>query len=252
VIGGSAGSIEALRDLVPQLPPDLPLAVFVVVHISPTSHSRLPEILGRAGRLHVRHAIHGDRVEPGRVLVAPPDQHLLVLADRVQLSRGPRENSTRPAADPLFRSATAAFGSRVCGVVLSGHLDDGSEGLRLIAAAGGLCLVQDPAEAIHPDMPRNALLRVPHAEVHTAMRLGRRITGLGRAPSAGRGASPPPAAGPPSTPMPSVPDTQITFSKMAGRTRSETAERHAGVLERPPFEREGHEGEELPFSPSAP
>ncbi|HSR22975.1 MAG TPA: chemotaxis protein CheB, partial [Candidatus Eisenbacteria bacterium] len=72
VVGGSAGSIEALRDLVPHLPHGLPVAVFVVVHILPTSQSRLPQILERVGRLPVRHAADGDRLEPGRVLVAPP------------------------------------------------------------------------------------------------------------------------------------------------------------------------------------
>ncbi|HEY7200984.1 MAG TPA: chemotaxis protein CheB, partial [Candidatus Dormibacteraeota bacterium] len=180
MIGGSAGSIEALRDMVPQLPARLKVAIFVVVHVLPTSRSHLPEILERIGWLPVRHAVDGARVELGRIVVAPPDRHLILHADRVELSSGPRENSTRPAIDPLFRSAAAVFRERVCGVVLSGHLDDGAEGLSQIVAAGGMALVQDPAEAAHPAMPRSARHRVPTAEVLAALGLGRRIAGLQR------------------------------------------------------------------------
>ena len=183
VAGGSAGSLEALRDIVSQLPPDWPLAMFLVVHILPTARSRLPQILTSAGCLHVRHACDGDLIVPGRVLVAPPDRHLLLEPDRVRISHGPRENSTRPAADPLFRSAASAFGARVCGVVLSGHLDDGSEGLRLIAEAGGLAIVQDPEEAPHPEMPLNALRRVPDADVLAASAIGQRLSSIPRKPA---------------------------------------------------------------------
>jgi two-component system chemotaxis response regulator CheB len=180
VVGGSAGSLEALRDIVGRLAADSPFAMFVVVHVMPTGLSRLPEILSRTGALPARHAEEGDRIEPGRILVAPPDWHLLLDADGAHVNRGPRENSTRPALDPLFRSAAAAFGARVCGVVLSGHLDDGSEGLHLVAAAGGLAIVQDPREARYREMPLNALRRAPAAEVLTAARIGDRLANLSR------------------------------------------------------------------------
>jgi two-component system, chemotaxis family, protein-glutamate methylesterase/glutaminase len=180
VVGGSAGSLDALRDIVGQLPPDSPFAMFVVVHVMPTGVSRLPEILSRSGPLPARHANEGDRIEPGRILVAPPDRHLLLDVDGVHVDRGPLENSTRPALDPLFRSAAAAFGPRVCGVVLSGHLGDGSEGLRLLVAAGGLAIVQDPKEARYREMPLNALLRAPAAEVLTATGIGSRLANLSR------------------------------------------------------------------------
>jgi two-component system chemotaxis response regulator CheB len=185
VIGGSAGAIEALRDLVAQLPAQLAAAVFVVVHVMPSSRSRLPLILQRSALVPVRHAVDADHVEAGQILVAPPDQHLVLHRDGVELNRGPREHSTRPAIDALFRSAAAAFGARVCGVVLSGTLDDGSEGLRLVAESGGLPIVQDPHEAAHPEMPLNALRRVPSAEVLTAIRAGRRIAGESRGEDAG-------------------------------------------------------------------
>jgi two-component system chemotaxis response regulator CheB len=178
VVGASAGSLEPLRQIVARLRPDSPIAMFVVVHVLPTGQSRLPLILSRAGRLPVRHAHNGDRIERGRVLVAPPDRHLLLEHSGVRLDHGPRENSTRPAVDPLFRTAAATFGPSVCGVVLSGNLDDGSEGLRQVAAAGGLAIVQDPEEAPHAEMPLNALWRVPSAEVLTAAGIGRRLAGL--------------------------------------------------------------------------
>jgi len=178
VVGGSAGSLDALREIVARLRADCPIAIFVVVHVLPTGQSRLPLILSRAGRLPARHAHHGDRIERGRVLVAPPDRHLLLEATGVRIDHGPRENSTRPALDPLFRTAAATFGPRVCAAVLSGNLDDGSEGLRLIAGAGGLAIVQDPEEAPHPEMPLNALWRVPSAEVLTAAGIGRRLASL--------------------------------------------------------------------------
>jgi two-component system chemotaxis response regulator CheB len=157
VIGGSAGGIEALRTLVSGLPPDLPAALFVAVHVPPYSVSRLPEVLSRAGPLPATHAADGESIQPGHIYVAPPDRHLLVRPRWIALSRGPRENHSRPAIDPLFRSAARAYGSRVIGVVLSGALYDGSMGLLAVKTRGGIAIVQDPREAVVDSMPRSAL-----------------------------------------------------------------------------------------------
>lgn len=161
VIGGSAGAIEALRAMFALLPRSFPGAIFVVVHVLRSSESRLPGVLAARGSLPVAHARHGDAIQPGRVLVAPPDWHLLLRDGRVELSHGPTENQTRPAIDPLFRSAAETFGPRVCGIVLSGMLDDGSAGLRRVVSAGGLGIAQEPEEALHPEMPANALAAAP-------------------------------------------------------------------------------------------
>ena len=159
VIGASAGGIEPLKVIVAGLPLDLAAAVAIVLHVSPTGESRLPSILSRAGRLPVVHARDGEPLGEGRIYVAPPDRHLLVVDGTCAVVRGPRENNARPAVDPLFRSAAAAYGSRVVAVVLSGSLADGVAGAALVSSVGGTVIVQDPEEADFPGMPANAIAR---------------------------------------------------------------------------------------------
>jgi two-component system chemotaxis response regulator CheB len=160
VIGASTGGVELLLDLVSELPVKLPAAIFVVLHTSPGYLSSFPELLSQRGALPAVHPQHGDEISPGRIYVAPPDNHLLVRAGFVEVVRGPKENGHRPAVDPLFRSASWAYGSRVVGVVLSGHLDCGTAGLMSVKARGGVAVVQEPSSAPAPDMPRSALQRV--------------------------------------------------------------------------------------------
>jgi two-component system chemotaxis response regulator CheB len=143
------------------LPAEFPATVCVVLHIQASSVSRLPEILSRAGPLPARHPTDGSRIRQNHIYVAPPNQHLLINDGHLQLSAGPKEHRTRPAINPLFRSAARAYGPRVIGVVLSGVLDDGAAGLWEIKQHGGTTVVQDPREARYPDMPRNALEQVP-------------------------------------------------------------------------------------------
>ena len=157
VVGGSAGAIDVLKRIVNGLPHELGAAVFVVIHIPPTSPGRLPGILQRRASVRVAWAEDGESIEHGRVYVAPADQHLVLEDGQVRLTRAPRENHSRPAIDPLFRSAALAYGPRVVGVVLSGRLDDGTAGLWAVKERGGIAIVQDPREATHPDMPHNAL-----------------------------------------------------------------------------------------------
>jgi two-component system chemotaxis response regulator CheB len=163
VVGASAGGVEALQIFAASLPPDLAAAVFIVLHIGSggsEKRSHLPGILSRAGRLATVHPRDGDPIEKGHVYIAPPDCHLLLAGDRIALSRGPKENRTRPAINPLFRSAALAYGGRVTGVILTGMLDDGVAGLAEIKRRGGVAVVEDPETALYPSMPRNALERV--------------------------------------------------------------------------------------------
>jgi two-component system chemotaxis response regulator CheB len=163
VLGASAGGVEARGTLIGGLPPELPASVFVVLHVLSGGASVLPKILARAGPLPVAAAVDGERIERGRVYVAPSDHHMLLEDGVVRLTRGPRENGHRPAVDPLFRSAARAYGRRVVGAVLSGALDDGTAGLRMISDVGGLALVQDPSDALYPSMPSSALAHDPSA-----------------------------------------------------------------------------------------
>jgi two-component system chemotaxis response regulator CheB len=157
VVGASAGGVQALQGLVAQLSPELPAAVVVVLHLMSAGTSVLHDILDRAGPLPATQARDGEELERGHVYVAPPDYHTLLRGSVIHLSPGPRENGHRPAIDPLFRSAARAYGSRVIGVVLSGTLDDGTDGLRLIKQRGGATVVQDPDDAAYSDMPESAI-----------------------------------------------------------------------------------------------
>ena len=160
VVGASAGGVEALSQLVTDLPADLPAAVFVVTHISPYGKSFLPDILSRKGALRAAHAQDGEAIANGRIYIAPPDYHLLIKRGYIRLVKGPKENSCRPAVDPLFRTAAKAYGRRVIGVILSGTLDDGTAGLIDVKRLGGMAVVQDPKNASFSGMPNSAIENV--------------------------------------------------------------------------------------------
>jgi two-component system chemotaxis response regulator CheB len=178
VVGASAGGVEALTDLAGSLPEDLSAAVFVVLHLPATGTSALPEILRRHGPLPAAHVKDGERIEPGRIYVAPPDHHVLLRTGHVHLSRGPRENGHRPAIDPLFRSTAREYATRVIGLVLSGTLDDGTAGLLAIKSRGGVAVVQDPDDALYTGMPGNALEHVQVDHVAIAASMGKLLARL--------------------------------------------------------------------------
>lgn len=159
VVGASAGGVEALKVLVADLPPDLQASIFVVLHIGAghNGYSFLPDILSQAGPLPATSAKDCEEIQQGRIYVARPDFHLLIEPGRVRVVDGPKENLTRPAINPLFRSAATAYRSRVAGVILTGLLDDGVAGLAEIKRRGGAAVVQDPTTALYPSMPSNAL-----------------------------------------------------------------------------------------------
>jgi two-component system, chemotaxis family, protein-glutamate methylesterase/glutaminase len=188
VIGGSAGAGEALLDLVKQLPRGFPAAIFVAYHLPPGGESYMHRVLAAARTLDVKLADDSEPIRHGVVYVARADRHLLVDRDAVRVTRGPRENRWRPAIDPLFRSAAVAHGSRVIGIVLTGMLDDGTAGLSAIKRCGGIAIVQDPHDAVHPEMPQSAIDNVPVDHRLALKDMGDVLKRLVREPAA---ASPP-------------------------------------------------------------
>ena len=170
-VGASAGGVEALIQFAAGLPPDLPYAVLVVLHMLAGAPSLLARIVDRNGPLPAVTAEDGAPLEHGRIYVAIPNRHLLVRDRRIMMSEGPTENGHRPAINAVFRSVALAFGQRAVGVLLSGVLDDGVLGLAAIRSRGGTTIAQLPSDAIFPAMPQNAIdagvvdNEVPAAEV---------------------------------------------------------------------------------------
>ncbi len=165
VVGTSAGGMDALSRLVPQFPADFPSAIFIVQHMAAdATGDMLVKTLGEKGNLPCKHPKDGEKIETGHIYIAPSDHHMLVEQGVILVTKGARENRSRPSIDPLFRSAAVAYGSGAIGVVLTGYLDDGTSGLMAIKRCGGTCIVQDPKDAAYPDMPQSALnnLKVDH------------------------------------------------------------------------------------------
>lgn len=161
VVGASAGSMQALTALVAQLKSDFPAPVFIVSHMGPeTTGIALVRALDAAGALPCQHARHAQSFKNGQIYVAPSDNHMLIEGGKILITKGARENRSRPAIDPLFRSAAVAHGNRVIGIILTGYLDDGTSGMMAIKRCGGVCIAQDPDDAAYPDMPRSAIVNV--------------------------------------------------------------------------------------------
>jgi two-component system chemotaxis response regulator CheB len=166
-VGGSAGSLPPLTQLVEGLPADLAAAVLICQHTGERSRSQLPQILSRRSMLPVAWADDSEPLIPGRIYVARPGRHLLVGGGSVRLSAGPRVNRHRPSVDVLFASVAQSAGPRATVVVLSGVLDDGAVGSALVDLAGGRVLVQNPTTAEFASMPAAALAAAPNARIMT-------------------------------------------------------------------------------------
>lgn len=157
-IGCSTGGPDALGRLLPALPADFPAPIVVVQHMPPEFTRILADRLDAQCALSVTEATHGIRLEPGRVLLAPGDHHLSIMADpradwRARLDQGPPEHSCRPAVDRLFRSVAAVAGPHGVGLVLTGMGRDGLRGAAAIRDSGGVILAQDEPTSVVWGMP---------------------------------------------------------------------------------------------------
>jgi two-component system chemotaxis response regulator CheB len=167
VVGTSWGGLSALRELVGSLRVDLSIPMVLVQHRHPESNQLLASLLQDRTALPVCEVEDKHPMEPGTIYVAPADYHLLIETTRFVLSVDEPIRYSRPSIDLTFSSAADAFGPRTIGAVLTGANSDGAQGLRRIAARGGLALVQEPVTAESPAMPTAALKAVPGARVLT-------------------------------------------------------------------------------------
>lgn len=157
-IGCSAGGLEALHRILPGLPPDLAVPVVVVAHMGPSSGNSILDALGRDCRLPVVEAEERRKAAAGFIHVCPPDYHLLVEADHTfALSVDGKVNNSRPSIDVFLEAAAQCWGSGLVAVLLTGASADGARGMAAVKAAGGVCIVQDPAGAVAPVMPQAAI-----------------------------------------------------------------------------------------------
>jgi two-component system chemotaxis response regulator CheB len=186
VIGGSAGSLDALSELLPALsellpalPPGWRVPVVIAVHLPQRAPSVLADVLRAQSRLPVLEAEDKQPLAGGAVHVARPGYHLLVDAGpRLALAVDEPVNFSIPSIDVLFESAAAACGPGVAAIVLSGANDDGARGLAAVRAAGGVAVVQEPGDARVDVMPRAALRGCPDAKVLPARALAEFLGGL--------------------------------------------------------------------------
>jgi two-component system chemotaxis response regulator CheB len=156
-IGVSTGGPSALAELLPAMPADFPLPIVIVQHMPPLFTRLLAERLNASSRISVREGVVGGELKPGIAWIAPGDYHMVVEKTaggaRIKLNQEQRENSCRPAADPLFRSVARIYGAATLGVILTGMGQDGFKGCEQIAAAGGQILAQDEASSVVWGMP---------------------------------------------------------------------------------------------------
>jgi two-component system, chemotaxis family, protein-glutamate methylesterase/glutaminase len=157
VIGSSTGGPEALARMLPLLPATLPVPVLLVQHMPPVFTKQFAQRLDRLCALRVVEAVDGVPIHPGTVHLAPGDHHLVVRStakgNLTSLNQAPPENFCRPAVDPLFRSAVAAYDGAVLAVVLTGMGSDGRNAAAEIRKAGGTVIVQDQASSVVWGMP---------------------------------------------------------------------------------------------------
>jgi len=175
-VGASTGGTEAVRLLLEAMPPDAP-GIAVVQHMPEGFTAAFARRLAETCRIQVKEAADGDRLEPGRALVAPGNRHLTVRreGDRylARILDGPPVSRHRPSADVLFRSVAQAAGAGAVGVILTGMGDDGAEGLLEMRRAGAFTLAQDEATSVVFGMPKEAIARGAVDEVHPLQRIAR-------------------------------------------------------------------------------
>lgn len=158
VIGVSAGGLKALNEIFSSLKKDLEIPIIVTQHLIPNEATSLAEILNFKSKIKVVDAAENLKIMPNHIYVGPPDNHLLINANGCfALSKEAKVNYSRPSIDVMFKSASAAYGNKLIGILLTGASEDGSKGIKEISAKGGLTIAQDPETAEYNFMPSSAI-----------------------------------------------------------------------------------------------
>jgi two-component system chemotaxis response regulator CheB len=185
VIGGSAGAMTVLVELLPSFPADFPVPIVIAVHLHPRQDNAHIERLADQCALKVKEADEKESIQAGAIYLAPPNYHLLIEDDRTfSLSIDERVNYARPAIDVLFETAAQVYGPQTVGVVLTGANNDGARGLQRIKERGGLTIVQDPRTAESTYMPQAALEATPVDHVLSVPEISKLLLKIGRSTNA--------------------------------------------------------------------
>lgn len=179
LIGGSAGSLQVLFTLIPELDVALPFALIIVLHRGNFADSALSELISGRTNLPVRDVEDKDQLLPSNIYLAPADYHLLIEKDRTcSLDYSEKVNFSRPSIDVTFESAADVYGAKTAALLLSGANDDGTRGLKTIRRAGGLTMAQNPETAQMPFMPGNAIHHGAVDHILNAEQMGAFINAL--------------------------------------------------------------------------
>ncbi len=158
VIGVSSGGMNAMKTMFPLLPKEFNIPIIIVQHISANSENLWIRLLNDKSNLEIKEADEKEKIEHGKIYIAPPNYHLLVEKNKTfSLSIDERVNFARPSIDVLFESAAEAYNNKLIGVILTGSNNDGTKGLKLIKEYGGLTIAQDPSTAESSFMPASAI-----------------------------------------------------------------------------------------------
>ncbi|SMC69145.1 CheB methylesterase [Pedobacter africanus] len=161
IIGGSAGSLDVLLKVLPQVSPDISFPIVIVVHRKHGADSLLPSLLSSRTKLKVKEVDEKEKILAGTIYIAPSDYHLLIEQDQTfSLDYSEKINYSRPAIDATFQTAAEVYGAKLVCLLLSGSNADGVNGLKTVKIWGGTTAIQDPDTAQVAYMPAQAKLNV--------------------------------------------------------------------------------------------
>ena len=181
IIGGSAGSLDVILKLLPDLSTDLEFPIIIVLHRKSGRNSMLTDLLSARTKLKVKEIEEKEEIRSSTIYVAPPSYHLLVEKDRTfSLDASEKINFSRPSIDVTFESAAEVFKENLVCLLLSGANSDGTLGLEMVNRSGGKTAIQDPKSADSSFMPQNALNHVTINEILEPKNMANFINNLGR------------------------------------------------------------------------